>query len=144
MQVKFIRNLNCFILFVIQIINSILLNNLIISALAWFIIPQSWYFEYGDKAFVYNSWRIYLTSCGIPILIGAFGLSFFPESPKFLMSQGRNEEALEVFKHMYSMNNNDSKENYPVRKICDELFLKKFCQLMKIYVFTCSGEALRR
>ena len=85
-----------------------------VTALAWLIIPQSWYFETGDRTFVYNSWRMYLQSCGIPILIGALGLSFFPESPKFLMSQGRNEEALEVFKTMYHVNTGKPRETYPV------------------------------
>ncbi|XP_016841776.1 synaptic vesicle glycoprotein 2B-like [Nasonia vitripennis] len=91
------------------------------AALAWIIIPQNWHFEVGDNAFVYNSWRIYITSCGIPILIGALGLTFFPESPKFLMSQGRNEEALEVFKTMYAVNNGVSKDTYPIKLLENEL-----------------------
>ena len=50
------------------------------------------------------------------MLIGAFGLYFFPESPKFLMSQGRNEEALEVLKTIYASNTGNHRDDYPVSK----------------------------
>lgn len=39
---------------------------------------------------------------------------FLPESPKFLMAQGRNDEALEAFKAVYAANTGNSKETYPV------------------------------
>lgn len=83
-------------------------------ALAWLVIPQPWSIVFWDGAFVYNSWRIYLSICGLPMLLGAFCLCFFPESPKFLMSQDRNEDALEVFKKIYSINTGLPKDNYPV------------------------------
>lgn len=38
-----------------------------------------------------------------------------PESPKFLMSRGRNDEALVVFQLIYKINHKNSEgENYPV------------------------------
>lgn len=38
-----------------------------------------------------------------------------PESPKFLMSRGRNDEAMAVFQLIYKINHkNFKKENYPV------------------------------
>lgn len=82
--------------------------------LAWFVIPQPWLITFWNGAFVYNSWRMFLSLCGIPTLIGVMCLSFFPESPKFLMTQNRNEDALEIFKKIYSMNTGLSKDNYPV------------------------------
>ncbi|KAL6427218.1 hypothetical protein ACFW04_008670 [Cataglyphis niger] len=89
------------------------------AALAWLVVPQPWSIVFGDGIFVYNSWRIYLSLCGLPTLIGAFCLCFFPESPKFLMSQDRNEDALEVFKKIYSINTGLSKDNYPIRALRD-------------------------
>lgn len=83
-------------------------------ALAWLIVPQPWSIVLWDGAFVYNSWRIFLSLCGVPTLIGILCLCFFPESPKFLMSQNRNEKALEVFKKIYSVNTGLPKDNYPV------------------------------
>ncbi|CAL1688229.1 unnamed protein product [Lasius platythorax] len=89
------------------------------AAFAWLVIPQPWSIVFWDGAFVYNSWRIYLSICGLPMLIGAFCFCFFPESPKFLMSQDRNEDALEVFKKIYSINTGLPKDNYPIRALGD-------------------------
>lgn len=37
-----------------------------------------------------------------------------PESPKFLMSVGENEKALQVLQKVYSVNTNNPKAMYPV------------------------------
>ncbi|EZA47348.1 Synaptic vesicle glycoprotein 2B [Ooceraea biroi] len=89
------------------------------AALAWLVVPQPWSFSIWDGAFVYNSWRIFLSLCGVPTLIGVVCLCFFPESPKFLMTQDRNEEALEVFKRIFSVNTGLPKDNYPVHALGD-------------------------
>lgn len=39
---------------------------------------------------------------------------FFPESPKFLMSQGRNDEALRVFQTIFQINTGRLRADYPV------------------------------
>lgn len=83
-------------------------------ALAWQVVPQPWLFVFWDGAVVYNSWRIFLSLCGVPTLLGISCLCFFPESPKFLMTQNRNEEALEIFKKIYSINTGLPKDDYPV------------------------------
>ncbi|XP_014468202.1 PREDICTED: synaptic vesicle glycoprotein 2B-like [Dinoponera quadriceps] len=89
------------------------------AVLAWLVVPQPWSIVLWDGAFVYNSWRIFLSLCGVPTMIGVFCLCFFPESPKFLMTQNRNEDALEVFKQIYSTNTGLPKDNYPVRALGD-------------------------
>ncbi|XP_032684839.1 synaptic vesicle glycoprotein 2B-like [Odontomachus brunneus] len=89
------------------------------AVLAWLVVPQPWSIVLWDGAFVYNSWRIFLSLCGVPTMIGILCLSFFPESPKFLMTQNRNEDALEVFKQIYSMNTGLPKDNYPIRALGD-------------------------
>lgn len=98
---------------------SVSLGCVVNAALAWLVVPQPWSIVLWDGAFVYNSWRIYLSMCGLPMLIGAICLCFFPESPKFLMTQDRNEDALEVFKKIYSVNTGLSKDNYPIRALGD-------------------------
>ncbi|XP_071626328.1 synaptic vesicle glycoprotein 2B [Temnothorax longispinosus] len=98
---------------------SVSFGCLVNAGLAWLVVPQSWSITFWDGAFVYNSWRLYLSLCGVPTLIGVIGLSFFPESPKFLMTQNRNEDALEVFKRIYSMNTGLPKDDYPIRALVD-------------------------
>lgn len=86
-----------------------------VTALALIIIPQEWSIVLWDGAFVYNSWRFFLSACSIPILIGVVCLFMFPESPKFLMSQDRMDDALKVFQRIYSINTGKPPEQYPVR-----------------------------
>lgn len=55
--------------------------------------------------------------CSLPSVIGGLGLLGLPESPKFLMSQGRNAEALLAFQKIYSVNKRTSMSAFPVRII---------------------------
>ncbi|XP_044257208.1 synaptic vesicle glycoprotein 2B-like [Tribolium madens] len=97
------------------------LGNLFVAGLAWLVIPTGIGFYY--ESFTYNSWRIFLLICAIPSLIVAILLFFLPESPKFLLSRGRCEEAIVIFKHIYSTNTGREKEDYPVKQlILDEAF----------------------
>ncbi|GAB1864206.1 Major facilitator superfamily (MFS) profile domain-containing protein [Camponotus japonicus] len=89
------------------------------AVFAWLVIPQPWSIVLGDGAFVYNSWRIYLSICGLPTLIGAAYFCFFPESPKFLMTQNCNKAALEIFRKIYSINTGLPKDNYPIHALGD-------------------------
>lgn len=96
---------------------SISFGNTVAAALAWLVIPQTWSIVLWDGIFVYNSWRLYLSLCGVPSLVGLVCLSLFPESPKFLMSQGRTEEALEVFKKIYRVNSGKPANEFPVNDL---------------------------
>uniref|UniRef100_A0A182PJC9 Major facilitator superfamily (MFS) profile domain-containing protein n=1 Tax=Anopheles epiroticus TaxID=199890 RepID=A0A182PJC9_9DIPT len=68
-------------------------------------------------AFTYNSWRIFLLVCSIPSFIVAALLLYLPESPKFLLSQGKIDEALAIFRGIYVTNTGKSKDQYPVREL---------------------------
>ncbi|OAD47035.1 Synaptic vesicle glycoprotein 2B [Eufriesea mexicana] len=96
-------------------------GNIVSAALALLIIPQRWSVDLWDGAIVYNSWRIFLSSCGVPILIGLAFLSLFPESPKFLMSQGRMEDAMKVFKTIYRINTGKPAAEYPIQHLENDL-----------------------
>lgn len=91
-----------------------LYNYCYIAGLAWLIISQPWSFTFLDGTFVYNSWRIFLTICGTPALLAFLVMLYLPESPMFLMAQGRNDEALKVFQRMYATNTGNSPETFPV------------------------------
>lgn len=69
------------------------------------------------NGFVYNSWRIFLLVMSLPSFLVAALLFLLPESPKFLISSGRHDEALEVFRGIYLMNTGRSKEDYPVKQL---------------------------
>ncbi|KAJ2949542.1 hypothetical protein O0L34_g15462 [Tuta absoluta] len=94
------------------------LGNLFVAGLAWVIIPS----EIGGttNGFTYNSWRIFLLVMSLPSFIVAALLFLLPESPKFLISTGRHEDAMEVFRGIYMMNTGKSKEEYPVKQLLIE------------------------
>lgn len=99
--------------------------NVLLPSLAWAIIPQSeWDFTLFDGRLAIHSWQIFLAVCCLPSLLSGACCMFFPESPKFLMSQGRNEQAMAVFRTLYALNTGRSREDYPVKELVDETAVK--------------------
>lgn len=99
--------------------------NVLLPSLAWAIIPQSeWDFSLFDGKLAIHSWQIFLAVCCLPSLLSGACCMFFPESPKFLMSQGRNEQAMAVFRTLYALNTGRSREDYPVKELVDETAVK--------------------
>ncbi|KAK5639200.1 hypothetical protein RI129_011692 [Pyrocoelia pectoralis] len=91
------------------------LGNLFVAGLAWLIIPAG--IGYTSENFIYNSWRIFLLICAVPSFVVAILLFFLPESPKFLLSHGRGDEALEIFKKIYKVNTGNDISEYPVKHL---------------------------
>ncbi|XP_059621616.1 synaptic vesicle glycoprotein 2B-like [Phlebotomus argentipes] len=91
------------------------LGNLLVAGMAWLIIPSS--IGLYTPYFIYNSWRIFLMVCSLPSFLVAALLLYLPESPKFLLSQGRNEEALAIFRGIFVTNTGKSKDLYPVKEL---------------------------
>ncbi|XP_046420454.1 synaptic vesicle glycoprotein 2A-like [Neodiprion fabricii] len=101
------------------------MGNVAMPALAWAIIPQSWTLTFFDGAFVFNSWRIFIFVCSMPAFMAFAALLYFPESPKYLMTQGRNDEAMAVFQRMYAMNTGNPPELFPIKSLSLEGQKKK-------------------
>jgi len=62
----------------------------------------------------FTSWRLFYLICSVPSLLAFIAFLFFPESPKFLMSRGRTDEALEAFERIYMVNTGKPAHTYPV------------------------------
>ncbi|XP_051167764.1 synaptic vesicle glycoprotein 2B [Leptopilina boulardi] len=98
------------------------LGNLFVAGLAWLIIPND--IGITGSSFTYNSWRIFLLICAIPSFVVAGLLLLLPESPKYLLSRGRYEEALDIFRSIYSINTGKSHETYMVKELILDDFKK--------------------
>lgn len=85
-----------------------------LPGIAWFILPQQWSFTSPTGNFTYNSWRIFVALCGLPSILGATLLCFLPESPKFLIAQGKHEGARRVLQKIYKFNTGNELHEYPV------------------------------
>lgn len=90
-------------------------GNLFVAGLAWLIIPRS--IGFVTSLFVYNSWRIFLMVCSIPSFIVGFLLFYLPESPKFLLSKGKHDKAMAIFRGIYVTNTKKSADSYPVSEL---------------------------
>ncbi|KAH8398465.1 hypothetical protein KR215_005769, partial [Drosophila sulfurigaster] len=94
---------------------------LLLPVLAWAIFPRDWDFVLFESLAI-HSWQIFLFVCALPSLISGFVLWTMPESPKFLMSQGRNAEALQMLQKIYHINTGKPKDTYPVSLINEAIY----------------------
>jgi len=98
-------------------IDVIKLNLILIfwfAGIAWLIIPQKWYITFLSKTYKIDSWRMFLAICSLPEFLACIAFFAFPESPRFLILKGRHDEALNVFKKIYSLNTGKDPDTYPV------------------------------
>ncbi|XP_049812694.1 synaptic vesicle glycoprotein 2C-like [Schistocerca nitens] len=98
--------------------------NYLIPSFALGLLTQQWAVEVGG-GLVLKPWNVFIMTCSLPALLAGSLMSFFPETPKFLMSKGRNGEALAVFRKVYALNTGRSPDSFPVQRLVDELELRK-------------------
>ncbi|XP_034242656.1 solute carrier family 22 member 11-like isoform X2 [Thrips palmi] len=88
---------------------------IILPGLAWLVLPQPW--EVRALGLTFNSWRVMLSLIAAPTLVSAALAMRFPETPKFLMSQGRLKEALAVLTGIYVTNTGRAGDEYPIASL---------------------------
>jgi MFS family permease len=85
------------------------LGTLLVPILAYISLGNN---ENGDEA--PGRWRFFVLLCAIPcILSTAFAIMWVPESPHWLITQGRNDKALEVLKHAAKINGHNVEDVFP-------------------------------
>ncbi|MBN3310828.1 SV2B protein, partial [Amia calva] len=74
------------------------------SSMAWGIIPHyGWGFSMGTE-FQFHSWRVFVLVCALPAIASLIGLTFMPESPRFLLENGKHDEAWMILKQVHDTN----------------------------------------
>nr|CAD7266492.1 unnamed protein product [Timema shepardi] len=82
-----------------------------LPGVAWLVIPLTW--NFALLGITFNSWRLFVVLCALPSLLTCLLLHrLLPESPKFLMNQGKVDEALRVLRAMYVSNTGNSASKY--------------------------------
>ncbi|KAI4498351.1 hypothetical protein M0802_006530 [Mischocyttarus mexicanus] len=93
--------------------NDIIIFNATQSfGVSWSLVPSIIRMLY--KKFRPNSWRVLAGIGGVPSLIVSCAVSLLPETPRFLLYQQRQEEAIQVLRQIYAINNSKHIETYPV------------------------------
>lgn len=73
---------------------------ILMPVVAFLVINQQWEFYVPVLGIVYKPWRLFLLVCGLPSLLCAIALLPIPESPKFILSLGRQEETIEILQYI--------------------------------------------
>ncbi|KAH9628102.1 hypothetical protein HF086_018318 [Spodoptera exigua] len=94
-----------------------LITYFLLSAFALPIFTLTFGYEISWLGLVYTPWRMLLQIVCIPCALGIIFMIFLQESPKYLLSRGRDEEALKVLKIIYEYNSGENMENYPVKEV---------------------------
>uniref|UniRef100_A0A182MMF2 Major facilitator superfamily (MFS) profile domain-containing protein n=1 Tax=Anopheles culicifacies TaxID=139723 RepID=A0A182MMF2_9DIPT len=79
-------------------------GSILLPLIAWSIINQEWEFTIPVLNVIYRPWRLFLVVCSLPSLISALALLRVPESPKYLLSRGREAETVAILHRMYRWN----------------------------------------
>lgn len=82
--------------------------------LAYFLLPLTFRIELIPGVMDLTSWRVFFLACAVPSLVSGLMFMYLPESPKFLMSKGRHDDALRAFQKIYATNTGSDPASYPV------------------------------
>ncbi|GAB0086200.1 hypothetical protein DMENIID0001_002050 [Sergentomyia squamirostris] len=94
------------------------MGNLIVSLMGLIFLTRSMKMHFLGMTFL--SWHLlFLTLALIDVVVGILA-SFMPESPKFYMSHGRHDEALQVLRIIYRRNTGKHPDTYPIKSLADE------------------------
>ncbi|KAL5291413.1 hypothetical protein ACFFRR_010674 [Megaselia abdita] len=64
-----------------------------------------------------SPWRLILLVNTFPSICCSIGFFFIPESPKYFLDQGRQEDCIKVLQKVYSLNTGNPKDTYPCNSI---------------------------
>ncbi|KAL7303522.1 hypothetical protein TKK_0003686 [Trichogramma kaykai] len=92
-------------------------SNIVPAALAATLLHRADWLNFTLHAQFYPTWRIYLLINGLPSILGVITACLLPKSPKFLIAQGKREDALRILAKMYRWNHRDSNCEYPITNL---------------------------
>ncbi|KAF0296835.1 Synaptic vesicle glycoprotein 2A [Amphibalanus amphitrite] len=92
-----------------------IIGNTLVAGMAWLMIPAD--IGWTEGPFKYNSWRIFVLFATLPSFLSALTLTRFPRSPKFLLAEGRDTEALEILREVHRINAHGKVGDYPVSSL---------------------------
>lgn len=95
--------------------------NGIMAVLAIPVLPLKFSYYIPVLNIHFNSWRVLNLIFSFPCAMSAFGLLFSYESPKYLLSIGKEAEAMKILKGIFVMNNHVSAVEYPVESVEKEV-----------------------
>ncbi|XP_005183642.1 synaptic vesicle glycoprotein 2A isoform X2 [Musca domestica] len=74
-----------------------------VPAISWWVLSADWSWEISSSL-TFRPWRLIILLSMLPGFIAALMLVVFPESPLFLMAQGRHDEAVKALNYVSRLN----------------------------------------
>ncbi|XP_012158342.1 synaptic vesicle glycoprotein 2B isoform X2 [Ceratitis capitata] len=96
-------------------------GSMLMPCIAWLVINQEWRFVIPYLGITYKPWRFFMVVCGIPGFLCGLALFKIPESPKFLLSQGKDEKTLEILQMMFHVNTCRPHDQYPISHVVEDI-----------------------
>ncbi|XP_049807229.1 synaptic vesicle glycoprotein 2B-like [Schistocerca nitens] len=81
------------------------LGGIFVALIAWMKMPRTGVDVVMENKEHFSAWHQFLLICALPSLAAIIGLSFVPESPRYLLEAGREVEAMMVYQRIYKTNN---------------------------------------
>ncbi|KAI8421226.1 hypothetical protein MSG28_008288 [Choristoneura fumiferana] len=91
-----------------------------LAVFAYPILPLEFSYPIEFLGITFRPWRLLALVLSLPCAATACLLQLFHESPKFLVSRSRYEDALKVLKSIYSCNTGKDANNFPVTKLVQD------------------------
>ncbi|PZC82776.1 hypothetical protein B5X24_HaOG209874 [Helicoverpa armigera] len=91
-----------------------------VAVFAYPILPLGFAYHIDFLGITYRPWRLLALVMSLPCAATACLLQLFHESPKFLVSHGRLDEALDVLKSIYATNTGNEADSFPVKKLLED------------------------
>ncbi|XP_049870511.1 synaptic vesicle glycoprotein 2A-like [Pectinophora gossypiella] len=82
---------------------------------AWAVLSSDW--RYNLSSLTLRPWRLLTAVYAMPLILSALWMTRAKESPKFLMSKGRSDKALDVLRHIFKTNSGLPSEDYCVTSL---------------------------
>ncbi|CAH0673811.1 unnamed protein product [Spodoptera exigua] len=103
--------------FMFLMASATMVVQLIICSFALPIFTLDFEYEISWLGVVYRPWRLLMQVICLPGGLGILFMILLQESPKFLLSKDRHDEALEAFKAIYKCNTGQTKDSYSVMHV---------------------------
>lgn len=78
---------------------------LLLPVIAFAVINQDWQFDVPILNITYKPWRLFFIVCALPGLFSHLAMLYLPESPKFVLGQGKAAEAIDILQTIHRWNN---------------------------------------
>ncbi|XP_073952734.1 synaptic vesicle glycoprotein 2C-like [Choristoneura fumiferana] len=99
---------------------SLMCAQAVAAVFAYPILPLEFSYPIEFLGITFRPWRLLALVLSLPCAATACLLQLFHESPKFLVSRSRYEDALKVLKSIYSCNTGKDANNFPVTKLVQD------------------------